>query len=103
MIDELSLGLAPKILAKLVATLRQIRAEQNIALLIVEQDVSVAMAIADYTYILSQGAIALEGRPRDLMSDGEVKQEVREIFLGLKTHEDPRLSEMASGHTTAAY
>jgi branched-chain amino acid transport system ATP-binding protein len=104
MVDELSLGLAPKVVAKLVTALTQIRTEQNIALVIVEQDVSVAMAIADYAYILSQGAVALEGKPNDLMQNGEVKDEVRKIFLGLTTHEDRRVaSEIDSGRVTTAH
>jgi branched-chain amino acid transport system ATP-binding protein len=106
MIDELSLGLAPKIVATLVATLREIRAEQDIALVLVEQDVSVAMATADYAYILSQGTVALEGHPRNLMSEGEVTQEVRDIFLGLSRSEDRRgwgSSEVNGGRATTAF
>lgn len=84
MIDELSLGLAPKVIGLLVETLDRIRTEQDIAVVLIEQEVAVALGIADYAYILAEGRIALQGPPKDLMEGREVKREVKEVFAGLR-------------------
>lgn len=79
LIDELSLGLAPKVIHELTDTLMSIRQESGIALVIVEQDVRTAMALCDYVYILSEGRVALEGSPDQLAGTPQLK----EVFLGM--------------------
>ena len=65
MCDELSLGLAPRVIADIYRNLARIR-EQGTTLLIVEQDIRQAMAFADRIYCLQEGRIALEGQPSTL-------------------------------------
>ena len=67
MLDEPSLGLAPRMIAELFRMLRQIR-DQGTAVLLVEQNVRQALAIADYSYVLERGAIVAEGRGADLLA-----------------------------------
>lgn len=65
LIDELSLGLAPVIVQKIYATLPHIIAG-GCSVLLVEQDVSQAMAVADQVYCLLEGRTVLSGRPAEL-------------------------------------
>jgi branched-chain amino acid transport system ATP-binding protein len=77
-IDELSLGLAPVLVLSLFDGLKQLR-EQGITILLVEQNVQLALAISDYGYVIVEGKIQLEGPARKLIKDIHV----REAYLGL--------------------
>ena len=77
-IDELSLGLAPVLVLQLFDSLKLLR-EEGITLLLVEQNVHLALAISDYGYVLAEGKIELEGPARKLIKD----KHVREAYLGL--------------------
>lgn len=63
--DEISLGLAPVVIEQIYRSFADIRA-QGLSLLVVEQDVTRACAVADRVYCLLKGRITLEGRPADL-------------------------------------
>lgn len=78
MIDELSLGLAPVLVLQLFETLNQLK-ELGITLLLVEQNVQMALAVSDYGYVLAQGKIDLEGPSRELARN----EHVRAAYLGL--------------------
>jgi branched-chain amino acid transport system ATP-binding protein len=78
MIDELSLGLAPVLVLTLFDSLKALR-ELGITILLVEQNVHMALAISDYGYVLAEGKIELEGPARDLIKN----EHVREAYLGL--------------------
>jgi branched-chain amino acid transport system ATP-binding protein len=66
--DELSLGLAPLVIKDIYATLPRIR-EQGASIVIVEQDISQAMRVADRVYCLQKGRVSLTGRPGELTRD----------------------------------
>ncbi|MGD8406269.1 MAG: ABC transporter ATP-binding protein [Anaerolineales bacterium] len=78
MIDELSLGLAPVLILGLFESLKALR-ELGITILLVEQNVHMALAISDFGYVLSEGKIELEGPARELIRN----EHVREAYLGL--------------------
>ena len=78
LIDEPSLGLAPRMIEEVFAVLHRLRA-QGLALLIVEQNTRVALEIADYGYVMEGGRIVLEGRADELSAN----EDVREFYLGL--------------------
>jgi branched-chain amino acid transport system ATP-binding protein len=78
MIDELSLGLAPVLMIQLFDTLRQLRS-LGITLLLVEQNVQMALAISDYAFVISEGRIELEGSSRELARN----EQVRHAYLGM--------------------
>ena len=78
MIDELSLGLAPVLVLALFDTLNQLK-DLGITLLLVEQNVQMALAVSDYGYVLAQGKVDLEGPSRDLARN----EHVRAAYLGL--------------------
>lgn len=77
-IDELSLGLAPVLVLTLFDSLKQLR-EQGLTILLVEQNVQLALAISDYGYVIVEGKIQLEGEARKLIKD----KHIREAYLGL--------------------
>lgn len=78
MIDELSLGLAPVLILDLFESLKALR-EMGITILLVEQNVQMALAISDYGYILAEGKVELEGPARELIKD----EHIRATYLGL--------------------
>ncbi|WP_398481034.1 hypothetical protein [Tardiphaga sp.] len=71
MLDEPSLGLAPGVVGEIFAAIRKLR-EGGITLLIVEQNLRMALAVADYGYVLERGEIVIEGASRGLASDPRV-------------------------------
>lgn len=78
MIDELSLGLAPLLVLQLFETLNLLK-QSGITLLLVEQNVQMALAISDYGYVLAQGKVEMEGPSRELAQN----EHVRSAYLGL--------------------
>jgi ABC-type branched-subunit amino acid transport system ATPase component len=81
MIDELSLGLAPAVLQEIVQKLDEILASGT-TLLIVEQSLNVAMALAEQAYFMEKGQIRFSGPCSDLLERGDL---VRSVFLGRDT------------------
>lgn len=77
-IDELSLGLAPVLVLALFDSLKQLR-EQGLTILLVEQNIQLALAISDYGYVIVEGKIPLQGEARKLIKD----KHIREAYLGL--------------------
>lgn len=78
MIDELSLGLAPVLTLDLFQSLRKLRAE-GITILLVEQNVRMALKVSDYAYVLSEGKVGMHGRSSDVEKD----ESVRASYLGM--------------------
>ena len=78
MVDELSLGLAPKVVDRLIDVIRDIHRE-GMALLLVEQDVLVALDAANRAYVLENGRVALSGAAAEVKDDPGV----RKAYLGL--------------------
>jgi branched-chain amino acid transport system ATP-binding protein len=66
--DEISLGLAPNVVNDLYAILRTIRA-RGIGMLVVEQDITRSLAVADRFYCLLEGSVSLAGRPAEVSHD----------------------------------
>lgn len=74
LLDEPSLGLAPKLVIEVLETIKRIRDEYGLTVLLVEQNVHMALRIADYGYVLEQGRIVLEGEPRKLIESKALKK-----------------------------
>ncbi|MEM3627104.1 MAG: ABC transporter ATP-binding protein [Candidatus Bathyarchaeia archaeon] len=73
MLDEPSLGLAPKITWKLFEIIREINKE-GLTILLVEQNIHYALELADKAYVLETGKIVLEGKGEQLLNDPYVKK-----------------------------
>jgi len=78
MFDELSLGLSPVLTLSLFETLRLLKTE-GLTMLLVEQNVHLALAVCDYAFVLSEGRITLEGEARAVARD----EAVRKAYLGI--------------------
>jgi branched-chain amino acid transport system ATP-binding protein len=79
LIDEPSLGLSPVLVENIFGIIRRINAEQGVSMLLVEQNASVALAIAHYGYILETGKVVIDGSAAKLAADPDV----REFYLGI--------------------
>jgi len=77
LLDEPSLGLAPKVIAEIFSVLDALRA-QGVTILLVEQDARLALKHADRGYVMRTGRVLLEGTASDLLAD----ENVRTIYLG---------------------
>ena len=79
LLDEPSLGLAPKLISSIYDIIKQINREEKTSLIIAEQNAVAALAIAHYGYVLQNGRIASEG-PAEVLAG---QQAVKELYLGL--------------------
>jgi branched-chain amino acid transport system ATP-binding protein len=78
MLDEPTLGLAPVLVGRIFETVRTINAD-GVTVLIVEQNVRQALALADRAAVLESGKLVLEGAGRDLLGDERLKR----AYLGM--------------------
>lgn len=76
--DEPSEGLAPTIIREIARIIGELR-EAGFSILLVEQNLPLALAVADYVYIISNGVVVYEGTPEELTNNGEVKTK----YLGI--------------------
>ena len=77
MLDEPSLGLAPKILAQVFALIEHLH-ESGVTILLVEQNVALSLAIADRAYVLNMGAVQASGTPEELRQHVDMAS----VYLG---------------------
>jgi branched-chain amino acid transport system ATP-binding protein len=78
LLDEPSWGIAPKFVTRVLDTIVQVN-QQGVSVLLVEQSLHKALAIADYGYVIQTGRIALEGSGSELLNNEDVKK----AYLGL--------------------
>ena len=78
LLDEPALGLAPLLVREVFASLKSIR-EQGVTIVLVEQNVPQALALADRAFVLETGRVTLSGQARDLTHDPRI----RDGYLGL--------------------
>jgi branched-chain amino acid transport system ATP-binding protein len=77
-LDEPSLGLAPRIVREIFRVISRIHGE-GIAVLLIEQNARLALKVSDQAYVLENGRVALSGRSAELLGN----EEVREVYLGI--------------------
>jgi branched-chain amino acid transport system ATP-binding protein len=80
LLDEPSLGLAPKLVKDIFGIIRRINRERGVTVLLVEQNAHLALQTADYGYVLELGRIVMEDTCERLLQ----KDDIREFYLGLK-------------------
>jgi branched-chain amino acid transport system ATP-binding protein len=78
LLDEPSFGLAPLVVQEIFRILRQINEEENVSMLLVEQNASLALALATHVYLLETGRVVMDG-PASIVSDNAA---VRRAYLG---------------------
>jgi branched-chain amino acid transport system ATP-binding protein len=78
MLDEPSWGIAPKFVTRVLDVIQRVN-ESGVSILLVEQNLHKALAIAHYGYVIQTGRIAMQGSGSELMNNDEV----RRAYLGL--------------------
>lgn len=79
LIDEMSLGLSPLLVQEISRVIKDINKSRKLTILLVEQDVQLALSLADCGYIIENGRIVGQGEARELLCSEEVK----EAYLGM--------------------
>jgi branched-chain amino acid transport system ATP-binding protein len=80
LIDEMSLGLAPVIVERIAGVIRTINQDRGVSILLVEQDVGLALEIATRGYVLDTGRIVIDGPSSELL----LRDDIRAAYLGLQ-------------------
>jgi branched-chain amino acid transport system ATP-binding protein len=79
LLDEPSMGLSPLLVEQIFETIQRLNREQGLTILVVEQDVRLALRVASYAYILENGELNLHGPSHQLLNDPAV----RRAYLGV--------------------
>ncbi len=79
LLDEPSLGLAPRIVEEIFGIIRRLKEQRELAVLLVEQNATLALDIADHGYVMENGRIVLEGTADSLARNSDIQ----EFYLGL--------------------
>jgi len=79
MLDEPSLGLAPMLVEEIYAIIKRFNTEKKTSILLVEQNVRIALNIAHYGYVMENGRVVLDGTADFLRNNEDVK----EFYMGL--------------------
>ena len=86
LLDEPSLGLSPRLVEDIFAIIARINSEQQVSMLLVEQNATVALAVAHAGYIMENGKMVIDGSAERLAADPDV----REFYLGVGTAGESR-------------
>ena len=79
LLDEPSLGLAPMLVEEIFAIVQQLNAKEKLTVLLVEQNATLALGIAEHGYVMENGRIVLDGSAASLRENADIK----EFYLGL--------------------
>ena len=79
MLDEPSQGLAPKLAAEVFETIKRLKEEMALTILLVEQNVEASLEASDYVYIMHEGLIKAEGPAEEIKK----AHDIRETYLGI--------------------
>jgi branched-chain amino acid transport system ATP-binding protein len=78
LLDEPSFGLAPLLVQELFSILRTLNRDEKVSMLVVEQNASLALDLADHAYLIETGELVMSGAARELRND----ENVRRAYLG---------------------
>jgi branched-chain amino acid transport system ATP-binding protein len=79
LLDEPSFGLAPLIVAEIFRIMREINQQDSVSMLLVEQNATLALGLADHAYLLETGRVAISGPSEEIRND----ENVRRAYLGI--------------------
>jgi branched-chain amino acid transport system ATP-binding protein len=87
MLDEPSLGLSPKLSAEVLTLIGDLRRREGLTILLVEQNTSAALQLADRAYVLELGRVVKSGTPQELRADSTIE----DAYFGSRGTKTPRL------------
>lgn len=73
LMDEASEGLAPLVLREIGRIIQQLKSDEGLSILLVEQNLRLALEVADYVYVMSKGKVVYESTPGELRDNEEIK------------------------------
>jgi branched-chain amino acid transport system ATP-binding protein len=79
LLDEPSMGLAPQVVEEIYQIIRDLNRKEAVSFLLAEQNTNIALRYSDYSYILENGRVVMDGRASELANNEDVK----EFYLGL--------------------
>ncbi len=79
MLDEPSQGLAPKLVGEMFATIARLRNEAGLTILVVDQNATATLAIADFAYVMHEGRVDISGPAQEIAQ----RDDVRRAYLGV--------------------
>jgi branched-chain amino acid transport system ATP-binding protein len=79
LLDEPSLGLSPLLVKEIFEIIRQINLQEKTSILLVEQNAVMALGVSDYSYVMENGKVVIDG-PSDILKKNE---DIKEFYLGL--------------------
>lgn len=85
LIDELSMGLAPIVVESILPVIRRVAAEENVAVLLVEQHVRLALGVSDRALVMAHGRIVLTGEAEELLRNPDL---IESAYLGRRSDAD---------------
>ncbi len=74
LLDEPSFGLAPLLVREIFENMHSINKEEGVSMLVVEQNASLALNLADYAYLLETGKVVLSGSSEEIQNDDSVRR-----------------------------
>ncbi len=92
LLDEPSLGLAPRVAQEIFELIRRLNTEAGITVLLVEQNAKMALELASHGYVMENGKIVLDGPAAKLREDADVE----EFYLGIRGAERRRFTDVKS-------
>jgi branched-chain amino acid transport system ATP-binding protein len=98
LLDEPSMGLAPKVVAEIFALVRELHEKDGVSFLLAEQNAAAALAVADAAYVLEGGLVASHGTAAEIRA----RDDVQELYLGTRADGRTRFHSRAESptHTT---
>ncbi|MDQ7819434.1 MAG: ABC transporter ATP-binding protein [Armatimonadota bacterium] len=92
LLDEPSLGLAPRVAREIFDLIRRLNADEGVTIFLVEQNARMALELASYGYVMENGRIVLDGPTHKLREDADVE----EFYLGVRGDQRRLFSEVKS-------
>lgn len=90
LMDEPSLGLSPLLVKEIFTIIKKLNQEEKTAILLVEQNARMALAVSDYGYIMENGRVVMDGKSSELANNEDVK----EFYLGVTSDNDKSFREV---------
>jgi benzaldehyde dehydrogenase (NAD) len=100
MLDEPSLGLAPRMLEELLAIVQRVR-DEGVTVLLVEQNVAKALAIGDHAYVIERGRVALSGPAAEVLASSHLREAYLGAHAAAKSASSKEKLFMSAQNTTA--
>jgi branched-chain amino acid transport system ATP-binding protein len=98
LLDEPSMGLAPKVVEEIFALVRELHETDGVSFLLAEQNAAAALAVADTAYVLENGKVVTQGSAAEIRA----RDDVQDLYLGTRSNERTRFHRRAESPALTA-